>query len=214
MDRRQIALIFIFLLPSCTSFADNPASQDTLNKVMGASILTPTDWNNLCPTGQTLGSLSGCIPNINGAQQAAVSKLLRYAHIPSISGIPITDNNGIIVFHIAGLSNTGYTVHNNSPNYALCMGFPLDDYPNEPAYTNPNANPLYQYSILNSTSSIAPGATFAFTPLNFYDYYGPNSVNAYMVCVGGTTRFNNASNPSPGNNNSNGSIVGLVLTSP
>jgi len=211
MDKKQLALIAFFLLHASTTFATNPASKEALDATIGATTLSPTDWNNLCPPGQSLESTNGCTPNINGAQKNAVKKLFTIAHIQSLSGIPITNNNGIIVFHITGASSTGYTIHNNSASYANCMGFVIDNFSNDPVYNNPNSNPLFQFSILNFPTGTAPATTLGFSPSNFYDYYAPTTVNDYMVCVGGSTHFNNVNNPST---NSSSSVAGLFISSP
>ena len=206
MDKKHLLLLALLLLPASASFADNPASKETLDRVIGAGTLSPTDWTNLCAPGQSIDSLTGCTPNINGAQKAAVTKLFVRTRIQSLAGIPITDNNGIVVFHIAGSKNISHTVHNDTMNYAVCIGFPVDNFPNEAAYNNPDTNPLYQFSILDSMS---PGGTRSFTARSdFYDYYAPTTVNDYLVCVGGSATFSRNTTT----NNSSKSIAGLFLT--
>ena len=207
MDNKFIILLACLLLPATVSFADNPASKETLDRVIGAGTLSPTDWTNLCPPGQYISSLTGCLPNVNGMQKTAVVKLFSRTRIQHTSGIPITDNNGMIVFHFNASQNNTYTIHNATASYANCIGFPVDNYPNEPGYNNTDSNPLYQFSIFDYPNGISPGGTHNFDLGDFYDYYAPATVNVYMVCVGGSVPFRDSAT------NNSKSIAGLYLTS-
>ena len=206
MDKKHLLLLALLMLSASASFADNPASKETLDRVIGAGTLSPADWNSLCPPGQSVDSFNGCTPNINtnATQRAAAMKLFARTRIQSLVAIPITDNNGMVIFHITGSKNTSYTIHNSTSNHALCVGYPVDNFPNEPAYNNPDSNPLYQFTL----TQISPGGTTSFVPrTHFYDYFPPNIVSDYIICVGGTTSFGDTTTASS-------SVAGLHLTSP
>jgi len=76
-----------------------------------ASVLSATDWLNLCPGGQTIDSTTGCTPNCQGTQSSACTKILNVTEIQDQTLVSSTAATGLSVFRLTVLP----TYTNNAP---------------------------------------------------------------------------------------------------
>ena len=77
----------------------------------GASAaLTAEDWAALCPSGQSISTSTGCIPDCTGAQSFACNRVLSSTNLLAQFALPPASSNNIIAFQF-----TPGAVNNNGP---------------------------------------------------------------------------------------------------